>query len=69
MNDRSVVEQVLSGVIMAIIVVVMPIVWIVNLTKWFVVATAKETGSRLVKITGATIVIGIIGYVSQLYLY
>ncbi len=55
MNDRSIGEQVLSGVFIAGWILVLPFWGAWKLMRWFVVATTKEAGNKIVKIVGGAL--------------
>lgn len=55
MNDRSIGEQILSGVAIAGWIIVLPFWGVWKLVRWFVVATTKEAGNKIVRIVGGAI--------------
>lgn len=60
MNDyRTIENQILSGIFIAVWVLYLPFKWIYLLIKWFIIAVFKETGHRLVKLT-SVILVGVI---------
>lgn len=70
MNDdfRTIGEQILGGIFIALWLLSRPFVWTYSLLKWFIVSVFKETGNKLVKLTGGAIALAIFAYFTQHFL-
>jgi hypothetical protein len=51
--NKSIPEQLLTGVVWAMIIIFSPVVLAYKLLRWFSIACIRETGNRLVRFFGA----------------
>lgn len=65
---RSPGEQILNGILIALWILCRPFVWIYGFARWFTLAVVKETGNRIVQIVAGIIAVGIVGYISTIFL-
>jgi cobalamin biosynthesis protein CobD/CbiB len=64
MNDYSNTrDQILNGIVTAFWLLSLPFVWIFKLIKWFVISVTKETGNKIVKVTGSLMALAIISFI------
>jgi hypothetical protein len=70
MNDdcRTIGEQILGGIFIALWLLSRPFIWTYSLIKGFIVSVFKETGSKLVKLTAGAIAASIFVYFTQHFL-
>ncbi len=66
MGNRSIGEQVLTGIFIAGVIIVSPLVLLWKLLKWFTIAVTKEAGGKIVKIVGGAIGIATVAAVVQM---
>jgi uncharacterized membrane protein len=65
--EKNVFEQLVSGFVWVLIVTVALLVLPYKLLRWFVIATTKETGNRIVKFFGSMFATLLVLYVVQLF--
>jgi len=63
MEYRTIGEQVLNGVFIAGWIIVVPFWGVWKLVRWFIVATTKEVGNKVVRIVGGSIGIATVAFV------
>ena len=68
-DHRSIGEQILRGIFIALWLLSRPFVWIYFLLHWLVLGIVRETGNRVIKIVGGLVAAAIIAYAAQLFLY